>query len=244
MSVRTIEESVIWHDVECGGYEADLSLWAELAERSNGAVLELGCGTGRVALHLAHRGYRVTGIDIDSALVDALRSRAVESELPITAETAEATGFDLPQQFGLILAPMQLIQLLPGEAARAQCLRRIAEHLLPGGLAAFAIVDALPAAVPPSPLLPDVRERHGWVYSSLPLGAHESEGALLVERLRQTVDPGGHLRESRDVVRLQAVSAAALEDEGRRVGLGAAGRRQIAATDAHVGSTGVLLEGR
>jgi SAM-dependent methyltransferase len=240
--MRTIEETVIWHDVECGGYEADLPLWEELAKRSDGEVLELGCGTGRVALHLAALGQQVTGIDSDGEIVAELRARAAEKDLPVAVEVADAAGFEVERRFGLVIAPMQLIQLLPGEAARGQCLQRVAEHLLPGGIAAFAIVEQTPAVVPASPLLPDVRERDGWIYSSLPLGARESDGALVVERLRQAVDPGGHLGESRNEVRLQLVSATWLEVEGQRAGLQPAGRRRIEPTDAHVGSTVVLLE--
>ena len=52
---------VIWHDLECGGYVEDLPLWRELA--GDGPVLDLGCGTGRVALDLAARGVPVVGLD-------------------------------------------------------------------------------------------------------------------------------------------------------------------------------------
>ncbi|HWB68631.1 MAG TPA: class I SAM-dependent methyltransferase, partial [Solirubrobacterales bacterium] len=68
--------AAIWHDVECGGYAADLPLWEELAERCEGPVLELGCGTGRVAVHLARRGHETIGLDRDRELLGALRERA------------------------------------------------------------------------------------------------------------------------------------------------------------------------
>ena len=60
-----------------------------------GPVLELGCGTGRVALHLARRGHRVTGIDSDAALVGELRQRASAEALPVRAEQADAATFSL-----------------------------------------------------------------------------------------------------------------------------------------------------
>ena len=51
----------VWHEVECGGYAADLALWERAGRRADGPVLELGSGTGRVALHLARRGSEVVG---------------------------------------------------------------------------------------------------------------------------------------------------------------------------------------
>ena len=49
---------VVWHDVECGRYSADLALWRELAAREPGPVLDVGAGTGRVALDARARRAR------------------------------------------------------------------------------------------------------------------------------------------------------------------------------------------
>jgi SAM-dependent methyltransferase len=234
-------DSVIWNEVECGGFEADLPLWGEMAAKGD-PILELGCGGGRVALHLARRGHEVWGIDSDRALIAELRDRAGNEGLAVHTAHADATEFALDQRFALILAPMQLIQLLPDDESRGRCLRAIAAHLAPGGMAALAIVESGASGISPSPPLPDVRERDGWVYSSMPLGVIREDDALLVERLRQSVDPDGHLEETRDAVRLQLLSAAQLEDEGKSAGLRPAGRRQIDPTGAHVGSTVVRLE--
>ena len=61
MVVRASE--VVWHELECGSYRADLPLWRELADQmasSEGSarVLDVGAGTGRVALELARAGHR------------------------------------------------------------------------------------------------------------------------------------------------------------------------------------------
>ena len=66
----------IWHDVECASYEADLPLWRDLAKAAGGPVLDIGSGTGRVALDLAGRGHDVAAVDADSALIGALAERA------------------------------------------------------------------------------------------------------------------------------------------------------------------------
>ncbi len=50
LAVSATAERAIWHDAECGAYAADLALWEELAAAAGGPVLDLGCGTGRVAL--------------------------------------------------------------------------------------------------------------------------------------------------------------------------------------------------
>ena len=64
-------EAVVWHDVECAGYAADLPTWRALAEEAGGpGVLDLGCGTGRVAIDLAARGHDVTALDADPELVE------------------------------------------------------------------------------------------------------------------------------------------------------------------------------
>lgn len=234
------DPAIVWHDVECGAYSADLGLWEELAGRAAGSILELGCGTGRVALHLARRGHEVVGLDIDRSLLGAFRSQA--DGLPAWAEVGDATDFGLGTEFGAVLAPMQLVQLLSDAGERLRCLRCVAAHLRAGGLAAFAIVEEMPAAVDASPPLPDTREVDGWVYSSLPIEAQPSENTIRVRRLRQTVSPTGVLSEEVDEVQLRTLDAGTLEREAVVSGLEAAGRRVIPPTEAHVGSTVVLLE--
>jgi SAM-dependent methyltransferase len=232
--------SVVWHEVECGAYAADLVLWEELAGSASGAILDLGCGTGRVALHLARRGHAVSGLDVDPLLVAAFNEQA--ATLPATAAVGDARDFDLGAEFELVLAPMQLLQLFEGSAERLRCLRCAAAHLPAGGLAAFAIVESMPEPLDAPPPLPDTREVDGWVYSSLPVDARVESGSIRVRRLRQTVSPDGELHDELDEIRLRTLDAATLEREAREAGLRPAARRPIPATDAHVGSTVVLLE--
>ena len=231
----------LWQKVEYGSYDADLALWERLAAAAAGPVLELGCGVGRVSLALAQRGHQVVGIDSDAEMVSELSGRAERDGLSLRAEYADAASFDLGETFALVLAPMQLLQLLPAHARRS-CLRSVARHLRPGGLAAFALVDAGAAGVADSPPLPDVRERDGNVYSSLPLGVVADDDGLVVDRLRQTVDPAGELRERRESVRLWDLAPDAVESEGGDAGLRPAGRERIEPSDQHVGSTVILLE--
>jgi SAM-dependent methyltransferase len=229
--------SVIWHEVECGSYSADLRLWEELAE---GTILDLGCGTGRVALHLARRGHRVTGLDAELAFVEVLEERA--GALPVTGIEGDARAFDLGSEFDLVLAPMQLVQLFADAGERERCLGCVAAHLAPGGIAAFAIVEAIPDPVDGPPPLPDTREVDGWVYSSLPIEARIDADVLRARRLRQTVSPGGELSEELDEILLRMLDRPTLEREAEAAGLRPAGVRVVPPTEDHVGSTVVLFE--
>lgn len=223
--------SVVWHELECGAYSADLPLWEELAAEAGDPILDLGCGTGRVLQRLRRRGHDVLGLDIDSTLIRDLSG----------AEIGDARSFSLGESFRLILAPMQLVQLFADRGERLRCLRSVASHLADGGTAAFAIVESVPEADGGADMLPDAREVDGWVYSSLPIEATAGGGEIRVRRLRQSVSPGGELSEAVEDIVLQELDAATLEYEAAEVGLTAAARRPVPATDAHVGSTVVLL---
>lgn len=245
---------VIWHDVENGGYAADLPVWRALsaAQGPSARVLELGCGTGRVALHLALAGHDVLGIDAEPALVGEFNRRAVERGLSASARVADVREPQRPTTAGsrpgfeLIVAPMQLIQLLPGRADRLATLSAIEAALVPAGIAALAIVEGDPTVgeARAGPALPDVAERDGWVYSSLPLGAYVDEHTRVigVRRLRQVVSPAGDLTEDVDVTSLVLTTAAELEAEADGCGLRALERREVPATSEHIGSTVVVLE--
>jgi SAM-dependent methyltransferase len=237
--------SLIWHEVECGGYTADLALWEELAAQTDRPIMELGCGAGRVTLHLAEKtGLLVIGLDNDRKLVEAIWERGLGTTAD--AEQEDIRAFEpMATKFSLVIAPQQLIQLLSDSQERLACLSCVTKSMLPGARAAFAIVERIPALPPPgasAPPLPDVREIEGWIYSSLPLEPVPLSEGILLRRLRQTVDPDGGMSEELNEIELAMLSAETLEGEGRAAGLRPIGRREIPATEAHVGSTVVLFE--
>jgi SAM-dependent methyltransferase len=234
----------VWHDVECAAYTADLEVWRALAGVSTGPILDLGCGTGRVALDLAARGVDLTGIDSDAELVDTLRARARERELKVEAAVADARSFDLGRTYALVISPMQVVQLLGGPEGRAQMLAAVRSHLEPGGLFAAALANPFDDwsdedSLPP---LPDVREEDGWVYSSTPIGVRRAGDAFVIERNRQAVSPAGEMTEERSTIELDCVDGATLESEGADAGFERRRRLRVAPTRDYVGSDVVVLE--
>jgi SAM-dependent methyltransferase len=260
------ERQVIWHDLECGGYDADLTLWRELAGGSHDGssadpILEIGAGSGRVALDLAHAGHRVTALDLDRRLLDALSARAAGAKVEVVC--ADARTFDIGRRdFGLCLVPMQTVQLLGGEAGRAAFLDRVRAHLRPGGVLACAIVSDFESFDctrdgdgPP----PDVMRLGAVDYMSRPIRVSADQNRVVIERVRRILPEGREpprkgsnplpSRSARsptsagelDVIELDLISVSQLEREGVAAGLRPGTARRVEATDEYLGSDVVLL---
>jgi SAM-dependent methyltransferase len=234
---------VLWHDIECGGYDLDLPLWRELADREGSPVLDVGAGTGRVALDLARRGHEVLALDRDPALLDALRERA--AGLAITTVAADARDFAIDRRFPIVVVPMQTLQLLGGADGRARFLARARKHLSPGGLLAIALADALECfdEEHDQPPTPDLRDVGGVVYASRPVRVRDLGGRAAIDRVRQIVAIDGTLTTSDNVVELDRLEPEELEEEAVAVGLRAESQRRIPQTLEYVGSTVVMLRG-
>ena len=234
---------VLWHDIECGGYDLDLPLWRELADREGAPVLDVGAGTGRVALDLARRGHEVVALDRDPALLDALRERG--AGLPVTTVAADARDFALGRRYALVIVPMQTLQLLGGPAGRARFLACARGHLAGGGLLAVALADALDAfdADHDQPPVPDLRVVGGVVYASRPVAVRDLGDRAAIERVREVVARDGTRTVSDDVIELDRVDADELADEAAAFGLRAQAQRRIPATLEYVGSTVAMLRG-
>jgi SAM-dependent methyltransferase len=237
--------TVVWHDIECGGYGADLPVWRSLVERYGEPVLDVGAGTGRVTLDLARRGHRVTALDRDPTLLAELKRRS--NGLAVSTVVADARQFELDETFALVIVPMQTIQLLGGPDGRGEFLVRARRHLSgAGGVVAIAITERLELfdrARGWSLPTPDMRELDGIVYSSQPTAVREDQNGFVLEREREIVGRRGERTTARDAIRMDRITAEALEREGRAAGLKPAGRTVIAPTSDHVGSVVVMLRG-
>ena len=230
--------AVAWHDVEHGAYDADLPVWRELAEAAGGPILDIGAGTGRVAIDLAARGHEVVALDSAPELLATLSDRAPG----VTTVTADARDFDLRATFPLVLAPMQLIQIIGGRDGRAAMLERVHAHLEPDGTFAAALADPHEATggEHTEPPVPDMLERDGWVFSSLPVAIEERDGRVVVTRRRLSVSPAGDLEEETAEIAFDLVSAGEFEAETRTARLTPTGRRTVPETPDHIGSTVVV----
>ena len=129
------------YDLDLVEEPGDLELYLALARRAEGPVLELGVGTGRLAVPLTEAGYRVTGVDVDPAMLARARRRAVEAG-PEAVERLELIESDLltlrlesAGTFRLGLVALNSLLLLATRRDQQRAFRVLAEHLAPGGLA-------------------------------------------------------------------------------------------------------------
>jgi SAM-dependent methyltransferase len=120
----------------------DLDLYRALTTRTDGPVLELAVGSGRIAIPLAEAGHAVTGVDRDPAMLARARAAArmagVEDRLDLVE--ADMTEVRLPDagSFGLVVLGLNSLFLLETRPAQQAAIRTMAAHLRPGGV---AVVD-------------------------------------------------------------------------------------------------------
>lgn len=132
------------YDLDLVEDPGDLDLYLALAARTGGPILELGCGTGRVAVPLAAAGHQVTAVDIDPAMLERARRRAAAAGAAIGGRIefveADMLGMDLPSagSFRLAIIALNSLFLLATRAAQREAFATMARHVASGGL---AVVD-------------------------------------------------------------------------------------------------------
>jgi SAM-dependent methyltransferase len=142
---RTAAALARLYDLDLLDDPGDVDLYLALAARAGGPILELGAGTGRIAIPLAQAGYDVTAVDNDAAMLARARAAAEGAGLEMTARLTlvrrDIAGLRLDEagSYRLAFIGLNSLFLLDGRAAQAEAVATIAAHLAPGGLAA---VDA------------------------------------------------------------------------------------------------------
>jgi SAM-dependent methyltransferase len=119
--------------------EATVDFLAEVA--GGGRALELGIGTGRIALPLSQRGVRVHGIDLSEAMVDRLRTKPGSEAVGVTIGDFATTRVE--GSFSLAYLVFNTINNLTTQDEQVACFENVAAHLAPGGC--FVIEVGVPA---------------------------------------------------------------------------------------------------
>jgi SAM-dependent methyltransferase len=128
--IADVYDEMYAHVPSAGDVSTTVGFLASLAE--GGPVLELGIGTGRVAIPLARAGIQVHGIDASEAMVERLRSKPGGGEIPVTI--GDFRDFSLDATFTVIYVPFNTFFSLLSQDDQVACFRTIARHLTTGGV--------------------------------------------------------------------------------------------------------------
>ena len=118
----------------------DARFYEKLAAEIGGPVLEVGCGTGRVLLPIATRGFECAGVDASPAMLGEFRRKPGAGTIALSC--ARMQSFDLgDRRFRLIYSAFRAFQHLETVDDQLACLARVRAHLAPGGVFAFDVFN-------------------------------------------------------------------------------------------------------
>lgn len=132
------------YDVQDAGYYDDYPLIVQWASSLGGPLLDLACGTGRMALRMAELGYQVTGVDITPEMIAWARQKAAKQGLSIDFVVADARTFSLQKQFRFIYMLENAFQFFLTRQDQEGLLARVREHLQPDGYFLFETRNPTP----------------------------------------------------------------------------------------------------
>jgi SAM-dependent methyltransferase len=140
----------------------DVAFYRSLAEQTGGPVLELGCGTGRVATPLAEAGFEVVGLDRSAGMLARARARAEGLDPEVAARLrfveGDMTSTVAGQGFGLAFAAARVFMSILEPDEQLQTLRLLRDQLRPDGLVAIDVFDPRYDLIGPAggPVRPEV----------------------------------------------------------------------------------------
>ncbi len=124
-------------DREDEGYERDWPLTEQWARKQGGPLLDLGCGTGRVALRFAQQGYQVTGVDATPEMIELARQKAAKQGVSVDWVVSDARTFHLQKHFQFVYMLENVFQFFLTREDQDAMLGRVREHLSPKGCFLF-----------------------------------------------------------------------------------------------------------
>jgi SAM-dependent methyltransferase len=141
MNVQDIERYVKpeVYDLYYSWLTDDIPFYVARAQEARGAVLEAGCGTGRVLLPTLAAGVDIDGIDIHPGMIEVLKKKAADQGLKARVSVADMRDFTMPRRYALVTIPFRAFQHLLTAEDQIAALRCVREHLEGGGALVFNV---------------------------------------------------------------------------------------------------------
>ncbi len=210
-----------FYDLDFETYYDDAEFYARLAANHGEEILELGCGTGRVTVPLARRGLKVTGVDVNEAMLAIARERS--KGLEVTYRRGDMTDLDLRRTFRLVTIPLGSVQHLATSDDLVSTLEVVARHL---GQGAVGVVDVESPhsddfQVGPLPIVEHWTKpwQGGTVTKTVAVEPHPSEGSKWITWHFDVADAEGRLRRVNAAFAFRTITLDELHLAGRLAGL-------------------------
>lgn len=126
-----------FYDRTLAGFDDDLALYLMLAAQQAGAVLEIGAGTGRLAVPLAEAGHAVTALEPSAAMLRLGRAATEAATVPVEWVAGRIEDFAAERRYALVIAALDSFLHLTDTTAQLAALAAIRGVLTPGGLLAL-----------------------------------------------------------------------------------------------------------
>ena len=134
------------YDLDARFEDPAIDWFRGLAKMTGGPVLELGVGSGRVAIPIAKDGHEVVGIERSPAMLARAAKRAKEQRVKLTLVEADMRTFSLERSFALVTIPANTFLMLEPDD-RWSCLARCREHLTAHGRVAIDVFQPDPSFI-------------------------------------------------------------------------------------------------
>ncbi|HEY9029411.1 MAG TPA: class I SAM-dependent methyltransferase [Burkholderiaceae bacterium] len=117
--------------------QARIEFWKRMAAQFGGPVLDLGCGTGLVAIPVAAMGLSVTGVDLAAPMLAHAQAKAEHADVDVHWIEADVLALALPRRFGLAILTGNAFQAFLTTADQRAMLAVVRRHLAPEGAFGF-----------------------------------------------------------------------------------------------------------
>jgi len=114
-----------------------IEFWKRMAAQFGGPVLDLGCGTGLVAIPVAAMGLSVTGVDLAAPMLAHAQAKAERADVDVHWVEADVLALALPRRFGLVILTGNAFQAFLTTADQRALLAVVRRHLAPEGVFGF-----------------------------------------------------------------------------------------------------------
>lgn len=175
-----------FYDLFYAQRDEDIPMYLDFAQAADGAILELGCGTGRLLLPLARAGHRVTGLDSSAEMLTRARERIRAAGLAerVTLVQGDLRQFALAERFALAILSVNTFMHCHDIQAQLACLGCIHRHLHSGGC---LVVDLT------HPDLQTLTETDGHLLSDEPV-CDPQTGSIVQRFIRQRLDMANQMQ--------------------------------------------------